>query len=184
MELVKQPPMCKWLDMPSLASVFHENPKQFAQVLTNEFLTMKSVIPTAKPSEKEWLKKELEGDMNRHFRARASLVYAQVELEDYIDAALLSLDFLNGKRAGKIAHSMSWSFFAASTIRQSEDVSIFIQKLVDSKLIKRESLPAMWRTFALRSDSDVGISVAHHHRNIADHILTCIMPKVTVQQNP
>lgn len=181
-ELFKQPPVCKWRDAPSLTSVFHENPKQFAQVLTEEFLTLKSIIPSATPAEKEWLTKELEGDINRHLRARNSLTYAQVEIGQNVDSALVSLEFLTGKRTAEIAHSMSWSFFAAQMLGQSQTMGDHIQRLVSAKLIKRDSLPQMWRILST-ADHHVSQSVGHHYLNVAEHVLTCILPAVTVQQN-
>jgi hypothetical protein len=182
-ELVKQPPICTWRNIPSLASVYHENPKKFAQVLTEELLTLKSIIPTATPSEKDWLSKELEGDIYRHFRARDSLINAQVEIEDYINRTLRSLEFLTGQRTAKIAHSMDWSFFAAQMVGESQTIGDHAQRLVSAKLIKQDSLPQMWRLLST-ADTPVSVSVVHHHRNIVKHILTCILPAVPVQQNP
>lgn len=180
-ELINQPPVCKWQG--SLSSVFHEDPKKFAEVLTGELSTLKSIIPIATPSEKDWLKNELQGDVNRHIRARSSLIYAQVELEEIVVNGLASLEFLTGKRTAKIAHSMSWSFFAAQVLGQSSHIGDHTQRLVSSKLIRRESLPRMWILLS-STDQHISEDVAFHHRNIVEHILTCILPTVTVQQNP
>lgn len=179
-ELLRQQPICK-LSVAPLVTDFPDNPQKFAEAVMEGFLELKSVMPTATPDEKRWLELELAGDKNRYSRARNSTIFAQVALEDYVDGSLLALEFLTGERTPRIAHSMNWSFFAVMLLGQSHNVGSNVQRLVDTNLIGSDSLPSTWQLFLFGNVSD---AVVLHHKAVVEHVLTCILPVVTVQQNP
>lgn len=177
-KLVTQQPICKWSNV--LPSVFSPDPKLFAESLLKNYSTLALIIPSPSPAEKEWLALEMKGDLMRFARASATNIYSQMQLEKYLAESIRSLENLSGRRTASVANSMGWSFFAAAAIQQSGSFGDHIKKLVDSNVIRLDSVSV----FGKGDSSKIDDYMRLQELLVAEHILTCIMPQVTVQKNP
>ena len=186
-ELRKQAPLCSRSEVASgaLSKIYPKNPVHFAEILLKDFKSLQKVLPILSPKDEEWLNNELNSnDVNRHLRATNSTQYSQDYLTKQIGNLIVSLEFISGARKFKTsrpAKSIQWGFLTAFLTRETMELGFHIKRLIDLKAIQKSSIP---ETFLMQSNYFTTTeSFAFYLLARVDHILFCIMPQVTVQQD-